>query len=247
VPAPHKATPVVAVRPPKTSSTNGNGGTISAAAVEALNGLTGTSTNGNGNGKADAHNGSANGNAPGATIGGRPLDGAKGSMLEGGSRVPLIASWPGTVAPGQVVNDLVDSSDFFPTFAELAGTALPSDTIIDGRSFAPRLRGEEGKSRTWIFNQLARNWYVRDAGWKLNQAGDLFDMSDAPFSEKLVAADSSDPAALAARQRLRLVLDQLNPAGGIPDTGDPSGRHASNVGKKKKQKSDAAGSSSVEN
>jgi arylsulfatase A len=183
-------------------------------------------------------NGTANGQAARATIGGRPLDGAKGSMLEGGSRVPLIATWPGTVAPGQVVNDLVDSSDFFPTFAELAGAALPADTIIDGRSFAPRLRGEPGQPRTWIFNQLARNWYVREAGWKLNQAGELFDMSDAPFSEKPVAADSTEPVAVAARQRLKTVLDQLNPAGGIPDTGDPSGRHASNVEKKKKTKKD---------
>ncbi|AKC83660.1 hypothetical protein IMCC26134_14345 [Verrucomicrobia bacterium IMCC26134] len=183
-------------------------------------------------------NGTANGQAARATIGGRPLDGAKGSMLEGGSRVPLIATWPGTVAPGQVVNDLVDSSDFFPTFAELAGAALPADTIIDGRSFAPRLRGEPGQPRTWIFNQLACNWYVREAGWKLNQAGELFDMSDAPFSEKPVAADSTEPVAVAARQRLKTVLDQLNPAGGIPDTGDPSGRHASNVEKKKKTKKD---------
>jgi arylsulfatase A len=183
-------------------------------------------------------NGTANGQAARATIGGRPLDGAKGSMREGGSRVPLIASWPGTVTAGQVSNDLVDSSDFFPTFAELAGAALPADTIIDGRSFAPRLRGEPGQPRTWIFNQLARNWYVRDAGWKLNQAGELFDMSDAPFSEKLVAADSTEPAAVSARQRLQTVLDQLNPAGGIPDTGDPSGRHASNVEKKKKAKKD---------
>jgi hypothetical protein len=80
VPAPHKATPVVAVRPPKTSSTNGNGGTISAAAVEALNGLTGTSTNGNGNGKADAHNGSANGSS--SSSNGKALAGLNGSAAQ---------------------------------------------------------------------------------------------------------------------------------------------------------------------
>ena len=185
-------------------------------------------------------NGTANGQAARATIGGRPLDGAKGSMREGGSLVPLIANWPGTVKPGQVSDELIDSSDFFPTFAELAGAALPADTILDGRSLAPRLRGEPGEPRTWIFNQLARNWYVRDAGWKLNQAGELFDMSDAPFGEKIVPADSTEPAAVAARARLQTVLDQLNPAGGIPDTGDPSGRHASNVEKKKKAKRDGA-------
>jgi len=184
-------------------------------------------------------NGTASVQAARATIGGRRLDGAKGSMREGGGRVPLIASWPGTVAPGQVSDELVDSTDFFPTFAELAGAALPSDRFLDGRSLAPRLKGNAPAPRTWIFHQLARNWYVRDAAWKLNQAGELFDMGDAPFGEKLVASDTADPVALAARKRLQAVLDELNPAGGIPDTGDPSGRHASNIEKKKKAKKDA--------
>ena len=79
-------------------------------------------------------------------------------------------------------------------------------------------------------------WYVRSAGWKLNQKGELFDMSDAPFAEKPVAADSQDPAALAARQSLQAALAQLNPAGGILDDGDGSGRHANKAKKKKEDK-----------
>ncbi len=181
-------------------------------------------------------NGTANPRADRATIGGRPLAGAKGSMLDGGGRVPLIVSWPGVTPAGKVSADLLDSSDFLPTFAALAGAKLPANTVIDGRSFAAQVRGEKGEPRPWIFNQLARSWYVREADWKLNQAGELFDMSDAPFAEKLVAADTKNAAAVAARQRLQTALDQLNPAGGIPDTGDESGRHASNVGKKEKKK-----------
>lgn len=181
-------------------------------------------------------NGTANPRADRATIGGRRLAGAKGSMLDGGGRVPMIVSWPGVTPAGKVSADLVDSSDFLPTFADLCGAKLPEKTVIDGRSFAAQVRGQKGEPRSWIFNQLARNWYVREAGWKLNQAGELFDMSDAPFAEKLVAADSKDAAAIAARQRLQAALSQLNPAGGIPDTGDESGRHASNVEKKAKNK-----------
>jgi hypothetical protein len=67
-------------------------------------------------------------------------------------------------------------------------------------------------------------WYVREAAWKLNQAGELFDMAGAPFEERLVAADTKDPAATAARTRLQAVLDQLNPGGGILDDGDGTGR-----------------------
>jgi arylsulfatase A-like enzyme len=154
-------------------------------------------------------------------------------MLEGGGLEPTIVSWPGVIPAGAVSKDMVDSTDFFPTFAELAGAKLPEKTIIDGHSLAPQWRGQKGQPRTWAFNQLARNWYVRETGWKLNQTGELYDMTDAPFTEKLVPADTKDPAAIAARQRLQAALDQLNPAGGIVDTGDPSGRHASNVAKRK--------------
>jgi arylsulfatase A len=176
-------------------------------------------------------NGTANGRADRATIGGRRLAGAKGSMLEGGGLVPLIASWPGTTQAGQVSQQFIDASDMVPTFAALAGAKLPPNTTLDGRSFSPQLRGEEGQPREWIFNQLAKMWYVREAGWKLNQAGELYDMSDAPFAEKLVAAGSKDPGAIAARKRLQPVLDRLNPAGGILDEGDGTGRHANRQAK----------------
>jgi arylsulfatase A len=139
------------------------------------------------------------------------------------------------VPAGRVSADLVDSSDFLPTFAALAGATPPANLVLDGRNHAAQFRGEAPGPRTWVFHQLARNWYVREAGWKLNQAGELFDMSDAPFAEKLVAADTKDVAAVAARKRLQIALDQLNPAGGIPDTGDESGRHAKNVERKSKR------------
>jgi arylsulfatase A len=183
-------------------------------------------------------NGTANGRADRATIGGRRLSGAKGSMLEGGSLEPLIASWPGVIPAGTVSRDMVDSSDFFPTFAELAGARLPEKTVIDGHSLAPQWRGEKDQPRAWAYNQLARKWYVRETGWKLNQDGELFDMSDAPFNEKLVPADSKDPAAIAARQRLQAALAQLNPAGGVLDDGDGTGRHANKAEKRKSGQSD---------
>ena len=170
-------------------------------------------------------NGTATGRAARSTVGGRRLSGQKGSMLEGGALVPLIASWPGTTPAGRVSSDLVDSSDFFPTFTELAGAELPEKTILDGRSLAASLRGDRGQPRDSIFIQLARMWYAREAAWKLNQAGELFDMAGAPFEEKLVAADAKDPAATAARARLQAALDRLNPAGGILDDGDGTGRH----------------------
>jgi arylsulfatase A len=179
-------------------------------------------------------NGTAGGYVDVSTIRGRRISGGKGSMLEGGALVPLIASWPGKTPAGKVSADLIDSSDFLPTFAELAGAKLPVKKVIDGHSFAPQLRGQKGNPRESIFIQLAAQWYAREAGWKLNQAGELFDMSGAPFEEPKVAGATSS-AAVAARKRLQATLDKLNPAGGILDDGDGSGRHASRQAKKKKK------------
>jgi arylsulfatase A len=179
-------------------------------------------------------NGSAKGRSDRATIGGRRLSGEKGSMLEGGGLVPMIVSWPGRVPAGKASADLTDSTDFLPTFAEVAGAPLPANTVIDGRSLVPQWKGDPGAARQWVFNQLAKMWYAREADWKLNQAGELFDMRDAPFTEKLVAADTTDPQAVEARKRLRAVLDQLNPQGGILDQGDGTGR-ASNRQKNPKK------------
>jgi arylsulfatase A-like enzyme len=180
-----------------------------------------------------ADNGTARFGADRSTLGGRKINGQKGTMLEGGSRVPLIASWKGTMPAGKVLNDLVDFSDFFATFAELAGAKMPEGVTQDSRSFAPQLRGEKGAPRDWIFVQLGAKWYVREQGFKLTQSGELFDMSDAPFVEKPVAADSASDDAKAARARLQAVLDKLSPATGKGASDEPKKGKA---GKKKRTK-----------
>jgi arylsulfatase A len=176
------------------------------------------------------------------TIGGRRINGAKGSMWEGGSRVPLIASWKGTTPAGRVLKDLVDFSDFYATFAELAGAKMPDGLKFDNRSFAPQLRGEKGKPREWVFVQLGKNWYVKERVWKLNQSGELYDLKEAPFEEKLVPADTKDAEAVAARKRLQGVLEQLNPAGGkteASDAGATKNRKAGKAGRKAQRKNRA--------
>lgn len=128
-----------------------------------------------------------------------------------------------------------DATDLVPTFSELAGVTLPTDRQLDGRSFAPQLRGERGSPRDYAFMQLARDWWVRRDGWKLNQEGELLDMSRAPFEETLIATDADSEASKAARTNLASALAKLNPAGGILDDGDGTGRHASKSKKGKKE------------
>ena len=154
-----------------------------------------------------------------STIGGRMINGKKASMLEGGSRVPFIASWPGTTPAGKVSKDIVSFADPHATFVELAGGKLPDGMKFDGQSIAPQLRGEVGKPREWAYVQLGKNWFVRNAGFKMDQSGALFDMSDAPFVEKPVASDADGEASKAARARLTTILAELNPAAGKTDVG----------------------------
>ena len=181
-------------------------------------------------------NGTGNNYADISTVRGKRLAGEKGSMLEGGANVPLILNWPGRTPAGKVTAELMDSTDLHPTFAELAGAKPQSASPIDGRSFVPQLQGKKGNPREWIFIQLARQWYVREAKFKLNQAGDLFDMSKAPFEEPVIPPGSASPAATSARRRLQAALDRLNPAGGLLDTGDGTGRHAGREENRKKKR-----------
>lgn len=150
-----------------------------------------------------------NGSVPIGTVRGRRIDGKKSNLLEGGSRVPLIANWTGTTPSGKVVKDLVDFSDMLPTFVELAGGKVPTDRPLDGRSFAPQLRGETGQPREWAYVQLRDERYVRSDRWKLTGGGELFDMKDAPYQQVLVPADTKDESANAARAKLQAALDKL--------------------------------------
>lgn len=159
-----------------------------------------------------------NGSVPVGTVNGRPIDGHKHTMEEGGSRVPLIANWPGTTPAGVVRKDLTDFTDLLPTFAALAGVSLSADRKIDGHSLAPQLRGQPGQPREWAYVQLNEKRYVRDARWKLTGEGQLFDMKDAPFQQIPVPADTSDADANAARTKLQAALSDLKSQDANTDT-----------------------------
>ncbi|MEM9657195.1 MAG: sulfatase [Planctomycetota bacterium] len=66
-----------------------------------------------------------------------PLRGEKGTLYEGGVRVPLIVKYPPLISPGGVCREPTISYDFFPTFVELAGGKLPANQTIDGLSLKP--------------------------------------------------------------------------------------------------------------
>jgi arylsulfatase A len=150
-----------------------------------------------------------NGSVEKGALRGRQVDGVKGMLREGGSRVPLIVSWPGSAPAGKVCGDLIDFTDFYPTLAELAGGKLPAGVTFDGHSFAAQIRGQRGSPRDWVYIQLNGERYVRDAHWKLTHDGQFFDMQDAPFHEIPMPAEAADASARTAREQLKAVLDKL--------------------------------------
>lgn len=141
---------------------------------------------------------------------GRNIPFGKGTMKETGSWVPLIASWPAMIQSGAVYDGVVDFSDILPTCLSVAGVQLPKD--INGMSFAPVLEGNGKSPREWVHSLYNKEYFVRNAGWKLRENGELYDMSDAPYSEKLVKPEDETPESKAAREALAAVAAKLHPA-----------------------------------
>lgn len=99
-----------------------------------------------------------------------PLTGYKRSMHDGGIRVPLIARWPGKIAPG-TTSDLPSAFwDFLPTACQLANADIPAD--IDGISYVPTLLGNDEQQKRhdylyWASQEGATMIGVRKDHWKL--------------------------------------------------------------------------------
>jgi arylsulfatase A-like enzyme len=140
---------------------------------------------------------------------GKIIKGGKGSMDDTGSHVPLLASWPGVIAPNSVYNGLVDFTDIMPTCLDLAGASAPGG--MDGVSFAKQIQGEPGKPREWVHALLVHKYFVRDDKWKLRENGELYDVSNAPYEEILVLPDKDTAESKAARERLHAVMTKLHP------------------------------------
>ena len=93
-----------------------------------------------------------------------PLKGAKGSMYEGGLRVPLLISWPGQKRQGQVIETPVSGIDIFPTVIEMAGIDKPDNHILDGESIIPLLLGNNNLKNRAIYWHFPA--YLQEAGHK---------------------------------------------------------------------------------
>jgi arylsulfatase A-like enzyme len=96
-----------------------------------------------------------------------PLRNGKGSCYEGGYRLPCIVRWPGKVPAGRVSDAIFATIDFMPTFASLAGFAVPDDRRIDGVDQTELLFGQRETGRDHFYFHDAG---VRQGKWKYLKA-----------------------------------------------------------------------------
>ena len=125
--------------------------------------------------------------------------GYKRDLYEGGIHVPMIAYWPGIIAPNSQSDHLSAFWDVLPTMAELTGQAAPDN--IDGISFLPSLLGQGNQAKHdylyWEFHAQAGRVAIRQGKWKAirynvgkdpNSTLELYDLSTDPEESKNVAA-----------------------------------------------------------
>ncbi len=145
---------------------------------------------------------SDNGGLPGikpSTV--APLRGSKGTIYEGGLRVPAIVEWPAAITPGRVSEALTVTSDILPTVCAAVGVALP-DRPLDGVNLLPLLTGERANwvrptplgfrqkgSAAWIEGTLKLLYTRRGKRDDAARAWELYDLSSDPNETRDLAAD----------------------------------------------------------
>ena len=125
------------------------------------------------------------------------LRGSKGSLYEGGIRVPMIAKWPGKIGAGTTSDFPTAHYDLFSTLVEVAGEK-PSKT--DGVSLLGELTGKPGSKalkRPYLFWQTPGAVAVRSGKWKIVRTDDylpweLYDLDADPAEATNLAAENTE-------------------------------------------------------
>lgn len=142
------------------------------------------------------------------------LRGRKGSVYDGGIRVPCYVRWPARLKAGHVVDRIAAHIDIVPTLLAACGVKKPAGVKLDGRSLLPLLKGEriDWADRTLYFQWHRgdepipyRGFAARGQRFKLVQANwgghqkrskplafELFDMRNDPFETKNIVAEHPD-------------------------------------------------------
>jgi len=132
-----------------------------------------------------------------------PLKGKKGTLCEGGIRVPWAMRWPGKIKPGSVIHDPIISLDILPTFIEASGNKVDKAWNLDGRSFLPLLTGIQTSQPTrtlyWRQHGSGGSIALREGKWKVyfnrqqpDAKPELYDLSQDISESNDLAAENPE-------------------------------------------------------
>lgn len=132
------------------------------------------------------------------------MRGRKGTVYQGGIRVPSFFRWPRSIQRGRTIDTIAAHIDVLPTLLEACGVALPAGLRIDGRSLLPLIRGQDP---SWPERTLFTQWHrgdqpepyrsaaVRTSRYKLIDGKELYDLSGDPGEQHELAAANPKIAA----------------------------------------------------
>jgi len=130
------------------------------------------------------------------------MRGDKGTVYEGGHRVPCFVRWPGAgIGGGRDIPGLTAHIDLFPTLLALCGLEKGEGGAFDGASLAPLLAGRAaaGPERTlFVHNQRVdepikgKEWAAMTSRWRLIDGRELYDIREDPEQRRDVAAAHPD-------------------------------------------------------
>ena len=151
----------------------------------------------------------------------RQIRGGKLTSKDTGTRVPLIANWPGVVPEGAANNDLICFTYFLPTLAEIAGISVPETVPLDGVSFAPVLRGENQALRPWLYMWWYRNndpdgpgdEFARTHRYKLYCDGRFYDVEEDELEEHPIEPAQLNTEQREIRDQLRAIIERYTRPG----------------------------------
>lgn len=151
---------------------------------------------------------------------GSVVKGGKGMSLETGTAVPMLARWGKYEYLKHTTADLVDFTDFLPTFAEAMKIDVPAEWDVDGVSFLPVLKGEKNpNAREWVFVHYKPNHvpqaglekysarYFKDHRYKLYSTGQFYDFVEDP--QELRPLKKLTPEAKAVKEKFKAMMDKL--------------------------------------
>ncbi len=153
-------------------------------------------------------------------MGDRVVRGGKRDTNDAGMHVPLIANWPGSAGTG-TCDDLIDSTYFVPTLAEVGGAPAQSMGIVDGESFLAQIRGQPKQARDWMYcwydpkpgvtqMEFDRKIFARDKRFKLYRDGWLFDCIADPEEKHPLPAGAQPEV----RAKLNAIVERYAAQGG---------------------------------